>query len=202
MANLTKTIQTELLAITVVSSATQQISSVLDVATKLATTILIDFAPDSNTAPTQGTEFRVEVSQKASGNDTWMPLVSVVTGIVAAVSGTVQATQNAGSTTITSTGAITSIVQDDIVLLKNATLGNSEWVKVSTVTSSTVFGVVDPTTNAQGSSGIRNKGEKFVIPIDCTAITRIRVVVNNKYKAGTTIAIVARIAAITADSIG
>lgn len=202
MANITKTIQTELLAITVVTAGAQQLSSELDVSTDLACTIFIDFAPDSNTAPTKGTEFRIEVSQKATGNDTWMPFYSIITGIVAAVSGTVQATQNAGSTTITSTGAISSIVQDDIVFLKNGTLGSSEWVKVSTVTSTTVFGVVDPTTNGQGSSGIRNKAEKYIIPIDCTSFKRIRVVINNKYQAGTTINIVARIGAITADSIG
>lgn len=201
MANITKTIQTELLAITAIGAGNQQLSSVLDVSTALAATLLIDHAPDSATAPTIGTEYRVEVSEKASGNDTWRPLYSFVTGIVAANLKTVQATQNAGSTTITHTVAGT-YVQDDIIFFKNSTIANSEWAKITSITSTTVEVISDGLTNNQGGQQMINKCEFFVVPVDCTSIKRIRVVVNNKFGAGTTIAIVSRIAAITADSIG
>lgn len=200
MANITKTVQTELLAITAIASAAQQISSVQTVTTNLAATVFIDHAPDSATAPTKGTEYRIEVSEKASGNDTWRTLTSFVTGTVAANLKTVQATQNAGSTTITHTVAGT-YVQDDVIFFKNGTIGNSEWSKVTSITSTTVEVILDGLTNAQGGSQMINKCEQFVAVIDCTAIQRFRVVVNNKYQAGTTIAIVARVACTTADSI-
>jgi len=200
-SSVNKTIQTELLAITAIAANNQQISSVLDVSTVLAATIFIDHAPDSATAPTKGTEYRIEASEKSSGNDTWRPIVSLVTGIVAANLKTVSGTLSAGAVAVTHTAAGT-YVQDDIVFFKNSTIGNSEWGRLVSIGSTTTETLADGLTNAQTSSQIINKCEQFVVPVDCTAIKRIRVVVNNKYQAGTTIAIVARIAAITADSIG
>jgi len=199
MAAANKTVQTELLAITLVSAGTQQLSSVLTLTNTIQALIIIDFALVATTAITTGTEFRIEVSEKTSGSDTWRPLTAFVTGTTAAITATVQATQNSGSTSITSTGA-NSVAQDDIVFLKNGTLANSEWVKVTSITSTTVFVLQDATTNAQGGSAIYNKSQHFVATIDCLSIVRLRVTVNNKYQAGTMSDIVARIAAITTDT--
>lgn len=193
---ISKTIQTELLAITKVAADTQQKSSELTLTQMKKIAILIDHGRTATTAfVVAGTEYRVEVSQKASGDDTWQTIASVVAGIVTAAEITADGAEAAGQTLI-EIGATTPVV-NDIVFWENATLADSEWMKVVTIVGGVSFTIQDGLTNAQAAAKkIYNKGEQFVLFLDVAAYTRLRVVVNNNN--GTTNAQVAsRIAAIT-----
>jgi len=200
MATLTKTIQAELKAISAVAAGAIDKSSELAVATHLAALLFIDFAPDGTGTPTVGTKVLVQASEKVSGDDTWRDVDVRQTGAAAANSSAVDGTENAGATVIEES-ATTGIAVDEIVFFKNGTLGNSEWSRVWKVTTNTSFELVDGLTNAQTGSTWFSKCFQFVVPLDLTAIKRLRVVCLNNMGA-TNIAIHWRAAIITADSIG
>jgi len=193
---ITKTIQTELLAITKVAADAQQKSSELALTNMKKVAVLIDHGRTATTAfVVAGTEYRVEVSQKATGDDTWRMIASAVCGIAAATEITADGDEAAGQTLI-EIGANTPAI-NDIVFWENATLADSEWGKVAAIVGGTSFTLLDGLTNGQAAAKkIYNKGEQFVFLLDVEAYTRLRVVVNNNN--GTTNAQVAsRVAAIT-----
>lgn len=193
-----KTIQTELLAITAISANVQQVSSTYTSLYTMQATVFIDHARDSASAFVgAGTEYRVEVSQKASGNDTWRTLYSVVCGITAPSSIVMDAQEAAGQTRIECGATVPAV--GDIVFFKNATLANSEWAKViarDTTVSSEYFDILDGLTNIQPAITLYNQAEQFVITVNLRTGTRLRVVVNNN-NGTTNYAIVSRIALIT-----
>lgn len=192
----TRTIQTELLAITSVAANAQQKSSELSLADIRKVAIMINHGRTATTAfVVAGTEYRIEVSEKASGDDTWNTLASVVAEITAASEITADAGEAAGQTLI-EIGTTTPAV-NDIVFWQNTTLANSEWGKVVAIVASTSFTLLDGLTNAQTTDyKIYNKGMTTVLVLDVEAFSRLRVVVNNN-NGTTNAAIVCRIAAIT-----
>ncbi len=192
-----KIIQTELLAITLVAADAQQKSSELDLTGIKKATIFIDHGRTATTAfVVRGTEYRVEVSQKATGDDTWRTIASVVAIITAATEITADAQEVAGQTLI-EIGANTPAV-GDIVFWENATLLNSEWMEVVAIVGGTSFTILNGLTNTQElAKKIYNQGEQWVLSLNVSGFTRLRVVVNNNH--GTTNAqIVSRVACITA----
>lgn len=206
MAAPSKTIQTELLAITAVAAGAQQLSSVLNVATVFQVTIFIDHARDTSdllAMAGNGTEYRIQVSEKASGNDTWVdvPGGTVESAITASASIAMDAQETAGATQI-ETGATLPAV-GDIVFFQNATLANSEWGKVvSRVTTggSESFTLQYGLTNTQAAITVSNYASRWALTIDVMSYTRLQVVVNNN-KGTTNKPINCRIAAITMDTL-
>jgi hypothetical protein len=196
-ANITKTVQTELKAITNVAAAAQSISSVFSSTTHLQGTVFIDIAPEATNTP--GTELRVEISQKDSGNDTWIPFATFISTTLTSNTNAVDGTEAAASTVIEE-ATTTGIALNQYMFFKNGTIGNSEWSRVVAFTGSTSFTVLDGITNAQTSSTWYNRGERFVVTMDLTSIKRLRVVCNNAY-AASSVAVNWRAALVTGDSI-
>ncbi len=200
-----KKIETELLGITKVAANAQQLSSELDLSDNLknAVSILVDIGRTATTAFVgAGVEIRVEVSEKASGNDAWVPIATHACEIVAASQITADGNEAAGSTVI-ECGA-TLPAAGDIIFWEHTTLANSEWGKVVTIVSiggSESFTLQDGLTNAQlAAKSIYNKGEHIVFLLDCSIYTRLRVVINNNNGA-TNAQVAARVAAITKQEI-
>lgn len=198
MANLTKTVQTELKAITNVAASSQSVSSTFTATNTLAALIFIDISPEATNTP--GTELRIEVSQKDSGDDGWVGYDSVISTTATVNSNAVDGTEAAGSTTIEET-TTTGLDRNQIIFFKNSTIGNSEWAQLVAFTASTSFQIQDGLTNAQTGSTWYNRGQRFVYPVDLTSIKRLRVVCNNNFGASS-VAVNWRCAIITADSIG
>ena len=204
MSKVIKKIETELMAITAVLADTQSVSSELDLSDNLKNqvTIFIDHAKDHASASAgQGTEYAIQVSEKASGNDTWRTLASFTAAITVPIAVVTDGSEAAGQTVI-DIGAVIPAV-GDIVFFKNATIGSSEWANIIAVLSSGVnstFTIESALTNAQAQGTYYTQGEHFVLTIDVKAITRLRVVANNQ-RGSTNRAIVWRCAAITAQEI-
>ena len=193
--DISKTIETELLAITAVAANAQQKSSELDTSSMNQATVFIDHARDAAAAFVgAGTEYRIEVSEKATGNDTWRTLYSVVCGIAAASSIVMDAEEAAGQTVI-EIGATTPAV-GDIVFFENGTIANSEWGKVVAISAGVSFTLQDGLTNTQAAITLFNKAEQFVLNIGLKTAKRLRVIVNNN-NGTTNRAIISRIAIIT-----
>jgi len=193
---ITKTIQTELLAPTLVAANAQQLSAELDLANIKKATIYIDHGRTAVTAFVgAGTEYRIEGSQKATGNDTWRTIASVECIITLATAITADGNEAAG-TTVIDIGANTPAV-GDIVFWRNGTLALSEWMKVVAITGGTDFTIQDGLTNPQlAAQLIYNKAEQFVLTLDVNSFTRLRVVANNN-NGTTNVGVISRVAAIT-----
>jgi len=157
---ITKTIQTELLAITKVAANAQEKSFELALTNIKKVAIFIDHGRTATTAFVgAGTEYRVEVPQKATGDDTWRTIASTVCGIAAATEITADGDEAAEQTLI-EIGANTPAV-GDIVFWENATLSLSEWGKVVAIVGGTSFTLLDGLTNEQlAAQKIYNKGEQ------------------------------------------
>lgn len=193
-----KTIETELQAIATVAANNQDISSVLDVSTNKNICVMIDHARDIATAFVgAGTEYRIEISEKATGNDAWRSIFSVVCGIASASSIVTDNEEAIGQTQIETGATLPS--KEDIVFFKNNTLANSEWVKVVAIDAtggSEHFDIQDGLTNIQSAGTYFNKAEQFVINLDISSVKRLRVIANNN-NGTTNRAIVWRAACIT-----
>jgi len=175
---ITKTIQTELNIIAAVAADAQDKSSELALTNMKKVAIFIDHARDATGAFVDaGTEYRVEVSEKATGNDTWRTIASAVCGIAAALGHVMDAEEAAGQTLI-EIGATTPLV-NDIQFFKNATIGNSEWGKIVAVVDGVSFTLQDGLTNTQAAITTYSQGEHFVLLLDVEAYTRLRVICNN-----------------------
>ena len=199
---ITKTIQTELLAITAVAADTIQKSSELSLTNVKEVSILIDHGRTATTAfVAKGTQYIVEVSQKATGNDTWVPLLTMEADITAAIGTTADAGEGASGDQVILCGASPNYPAiDDFVFWENATLGLSEWGRVvarNVGVGTESFTLEDPLTNTQAvATLIYNMAHRWAWTFNVKAYTRLRVVVNNA--GGTTnVAIKARVAAIT-----
>lgn len=199
--SLFKKIETELLAITAVAADVQSVSSELDITGRSIkkVTVFIDHAKDAALASVgQGTEYVIQVSEKASGNDAWRSLASFTAAITAPTAVVTDASEAAGQTVIEIGATIPAV--GDIVFFKNATIGSSEWANIIAVVSAgaaSTFTIESALTNTQAQGTYYTQGEHFVLTIDAEAITRLRVVCNNT-KGTTNKAIVWRCAAITA----
>lgn len=196
---ITKSIQAELKAITAVAADAQSVSSTLDLSGQIKkVTILIDHAKDNASASVgQGTEYVIQVSEKASGNDTWRTLTSFTAAITVPVSVVTDAEEAAGQTVIEISAVLPAV--GDILFFKHATIGSSEWANIVAVVSAGAASTITlesglTTTQAQGT--YYTQGELFVVVLDVEAITRLRVVCNNM-KGTTNRAVVWRCAAIT-----
>lgn len=177
MATISKTSDTSVLSLQSVAASSVVISSVLDVATKLAAMICIHFGRRAATAAGAGVNIRIEASSKASGNGHWYPLAVFTTDFQACESEAVSGTEAAGQDTI-SVASTTNLAAGDIVFFDNSTIGNSEWGRIKSIVANTSVTLEDAITNAQTGSTIYDRAEMFVAQLDLTAVKRLRVVVD------------------------
>lgn len=175
-----KLIQTELKAVTLVPPDIQSISSELALDEIGQVTFFIDHAKDDDDAPVgQGTEYVIQASEKATGNDTWRSLTSFTATITAPTVMTMDAAEAAGQTVI-ECGATTPAV-GDILFFYNSTITNSEWATVVGRSNTVSVTLESGLTNAQGGTAatIYTQGEHFVQTIDVESLLRARVICNN-----------------------
>jgi hypothetical protein len=180
------------------------VGSAVDVSTKIGGAFIgIHFGRRTAAALTEGVLFRVEGSTKSSGNGYWFPIGMVKTGIAAAESEPVSGTVNAGTTTITlsSTTNIgsTSVPGSFELYIDNSTIANSEFQRITSISTNTSATIEDALTNAQTGSTVYTQAQFFGLQFDITDITRIRVVADG-HNTGQAVAIEAYM--VTGDSIG
>ena len=194
-----ETIQTELFAAASVAASSQAASTILSMAGIKKALIFIDHGRAATAAfGTQGTEYRVEASQRATGDGTWRAMTTVVAGSTAALAVSASADVAAGSTTITVDSGTSIPARGDIVFWANTvSAASSEWMRVTSVSGTASFVIQDGLDYGQDSdTSIYTQAEQWALVVDVEAITRLRVVVNNN-ASGTTQAIYSRIACIT-----
>ena len=193
-----ETIQTEMMAIRTIAASTYIASTVLSVVGAKQATFFIDHARSAITAfGTNGTQYLLQASEKAAGNDTWRTLATLTADSTACSSALSSGAYAAAATTIVILSG-TAFVANDLVFIADTTAATaSEWLRVVSVTGTASFKILDGLNAAHADTEVMyNKAEHFVVTVDCAALTRARVVVNNN-ASGTTLGIYSRIAAIT-----
>lgn len=194
-----KTIQTELLTATTIAASTQTKSSVVSLTGATKVIFYIDHGRASTAAfGTQGTEYRVETSQKASGNDAWVVAATVTCASTVCLAIASSAAGTVAQTSIVITSGTAPTLGDLVSVANTATPANTEWLKVASVTGTASFTILDGLTYAYAAADtIFTQAERRTIAIDNAAYSRARIVINNN-NSGTTQAIRSRIACITA----
>ncbi len=175
---LTKTAGTVVLAPQQLAANTMVTSSAIDAATFIAATFFINEGHDDTGGTPTAATIRIQGSGKATGDDQWIDLHTITTGIVTPVTEPVTGTEAIGATVI-ECASTTGIVAGDILVFKNTVIANSEWHRVKSIVADTSFTIEDGLTFAQTGSAVYDQGVRYAVPIDCTAITRMRIQVDN-----------------------
>lgn len=175
--SLSKTQGTSVLSLQSVASNSVVLGSAIDVSSKFGATVFIHFGRRSNTALTEGMEFRIEGSSKSSADGQWFPLAVFKTKIAAVTSQAVSGTCNAGQAVI-AMASTTGMTVQDIIYIDNGTIANSEWGRIKSLVVNTSVTIEDNLVNAQTGATVYPSGEMFVAQLDLTAVGRIRLVAN------------------------
>lgn len=201
---LNKTAAQALLAHTQLATATQAVGSAVDVSTKIGPAVaMVKMGRTVATALGAQVAFRLEGSAKTSGNDEWVPIYEWASGngTTAANASTVNdASFNAADTSFTITSA-TGITGGDLMYLRETgTPANSEWVRIASVSGTTINLEDAVTRNHTNGITTTDLAEMWSIPIDIAGHVRVRLVVNanNVTATGQTVDVIAWL--VTADS--
>jgi hypothetical protein len=201
---LTKTAAQALLAHTAQATASVTVGSAVDVSTKVGpATAFVKMGRTTTTACGAQLAFRLEGSAKTSGNDEWVPIYEWTSAnATTTCNASTVATTNitAGDTSFT-IAASTGITGGDLLYLRNATTANSEWVRVKSVSGTTIT-LEEGTTRSHviTTTTTQDFAEMWAIPIDIAGHVRVRLVVNsnNVTATGQTVDVIAWL--VTADS--
>lgn len=174
-----KTQGTSVFALATVATAVVSISSAIDVSGKFAGTMFVHFGRTVATALGAQCKFRIEASSKSSTDGHWYSLFEWATanGLTAASDEALTGTVNAGQNVLTC-ASTTGFVAGDLIFAKNGTIGNSEFHRIKSIVTNTSVTVEDNLVNAQTSSTIYDIAEWWAIPLDLSAIGRIRLVID------------------------
>jgi hypothetical protein len=180
MADLTKTAGTTLLAWQSLTNGGYVASTPADVSGAFGATVVILVGRTSASANTAGWPLcRVEVSAKATGDDTWVPVANFVPTAGASVANTtLNGAVSAAAATVVLTAA-TNVAAGDLLFLGDSSTDNYEVAEVRSVSSATVT-LNDATTFSHSNgAAVTDQADKFVAQVDLTGVTRLRVAVAN-----------------------
>jgi hypothetical protein len=167
---------------TAVAQNTVVHSGELDCSLHAASHLAIQAFLDTTTAHT-GTEFIVEVSSNTSGDEDWCEWCRFVGLIGTAVKQDITNNPLAAAGTSVTIGATANFTVGLLVALEDATLANSELVRITAVTTNTSVTLLDGVTNEHANTcDLYNLAMTQVIML-APSVMRARVVVNNGYHA-------------------
>lgn len=191
---LTKTQGTALLALTQQATAVVTVGSPVDVSTKLAASIFVKMGRTTSSALSNEVKFRLEASAKASGNDEWVPIMqwTSLSGKTTANSSTLNGATTAGNTTAVLTSGTGFAAGNACYFRETGTPANSEWSRLSAVSTNTLTFEEAQTRNHTNSINVANLAEMWEFDVDCSSICRLRLVVDTASAAsGQTVDVIA-----------
>jgi|SRR3990172_754062 len=182
MATAVKTVPaTALITLQQVAASAVVVGTAVAVNTTIAASVSCHFGRDNTGTPTGGARIRIEGSFSASDDRAWFPLHTWQSGIVLAATQAVTAIGHAHPGKVLTLGSAAGIVAGDVVLIKNATLANSEWARVTAITASVDMNVEENLANDQDNSNVYDQAHifpPFGIDLMTMALKRVRAVVD------------------------
>lgn len=200
MANITKTVGTDVLTHQAITHPDTVKGSAQDVSTKLAATIICFHSSVEATANTNSGSFLVQISGASSGDEDWATVAQFQATVSTADTEAMTATEPVGETVL-ACASTTGFVAGDYLYIQNSTVGNSEWARCQEIVANTSINLIDGLTNEQtNTSVIWNDCDIFTCQLDLTAISRVRVVFQHEGATGANCHVKALM--VTGDSIG
>lgn len=152
------------------------ISSDLSTTNLKSVVILIHLGRVKTNAFTAGVNYRIEQSAVPSGDGFWFPITQFMSELGTNVgSQAVNGAALAGQKVIP-IAATANFSVGDIVYIKNTTIANSEFGRITTVTLNTSIEIEDNLIFVQTTSTVTSKSQMFYGLIDTSASKRLRVV--------------------------
>lgn len=176
---LTKAGLVTLYAIASTASGAVDHGTPLDVSGYYGGQVRLRMGRGTSTAFTVGPIFRLEGTADASSPtaDQWTVLCQFQAAVGASIgSQAVSGTEAAGQTVVT-LAAGTNFAARDYVFFHNATIGNSEWCRVESVSSADLT-LEEGLVNAQTGATCRDQAEQYTALLDLTGINLLRLVVD------------------------
>lgn len=167
----TKTQGISIMSLQTIAASTGIRSDVISFDRKLKAKFYIYFGREAATAAGAGVNIRIESSSESSGDGNWIPESIFTTQFAAVSDEAVSGTEAAGQTVI-SVASTTGLTAQDIVFFFNSTIGNSEWGRITSISTNTSITLEDALTNAQTGSTIYDGAEMFVSEINVEAGVR------------------------------
>ena len=164
-----------------VASTAQVIGAAIDVSTKWGISFNIQIGRLTGTAFTAGwPNIRIEASGKASGNDTWIPLIVLQPAIGTSIAATtLNGAISAAATTAVVTSATNIAIGDYLFLGHTTTPANYELVRVKSISGTTVT-FEEAITNAHDNTAVvSDQAESYFPAFDVSEYSRVRVVIDN-----------------------
>jgi len=183
---LSKTQDIAVLTIQQIAAAAILKSSVIDVSSYVEIFIAVHIGRDVTTALTAGVIVRIQGNPESTGDDFWEDLAVYQTAIATAETEAVSGTVNASQAVIT-VASTTNLVVQDLIFIKNSTIGNSEFRRIISVSANTSVTVSDNLTNAQTGSTLYDQAERFATLVPVIGFSRLRVMVDNSQNATQTV---------------
>ncbi|MGB5051891.1 MAG: hypothetical protein WBO46_23285 [Caldilineaceae bacterium] len=176
MATFSKTNGT-LFTLASTAASSVEISSALDVSTKMGGLVYARFGRRSATAAGAGANIRLEASMTSSGDNTWFPFAIFTTAFAACEAEAVSGTVGSGTNVIT-VASTTNLTAGDLIYIDNGTIANSEWGRIKSIVSNTSVTIEDNLVNAQTSSTIYDAAEIYSPVAIPEGAYRIRAVID------------------------
>lgn len=177
----TKTIGSSLLAWQDQAAATVLISSVIDVSTAWAIALNILLARAISTVFVgNAPQLRIEASGKASGNDAWVPLLILTPAVGASIAQTtLNGAVSAAATSFVVTSA-TNLSAGQLAFVGHTSdVTKYELCRIKSVSGTTIT-PEDAVTYAHDTGAlVTGQAESFFPALDCSAYSRLRIVVDN-----------------------
>jgi len=175
-----KTADQTLIAWQDITTTTIVMGSAVGVSLVYAIACAIRIARRSGTAFTTGwPNVRIEGSHKASGNDTWVPLLNLQPAVGSSIANTtLNGAVSAGATSFVVTAA-TNIAVGDLLFLGDSSTANYEVVRVKSVSGTTITPEEAVTYAHANGAIVTDQVEMYFPAIDVSPYMRVRAVVDN-----------------------
>jgi hypothetical protein len=165
MATFSKTNAQTLLALQSVAASTILVGAAVDVSAKMGGLIYVRFARRAATAAGAGVNIRLEASQSASANNSWFPFAMFTTAFAAVNATTLDAEAASGQAVIPLT-ATTGFAAQGIGFCDNATIANSEWFRVLSVSAAVSVTAEENLVNTQANGTAATAGAEIYSPVN------------------------------------
>lgn len=176
-----------------ITHAGNVLGTAADVSSWLSALITVWLANIETTANATAVSVKIQGSQVASGDAEWFDLVTFTGSTTAAETEVLTATEPVGETVL-AMASTTNLAVGDIVYIKDDTsVATSEWHEIVAVAANTSITIADGlAVEKVADDDVYDQASRFVCPINCEGLKRIRVVVIHQAATGSDIRVKAQ----------
>jgi hypothetical protein len=176
MATVSKSAGQVILAHQAAVHPTTIVGSAQDVGSKLSATLFLFHGFVEAAANTNAGSWYVQASASPTGNEDWITIATYTSNIGTPADENLTATEPAGETVLAVASTTGFAARDLLYIQDTGTLADSEWGFCSKIVTNTSIDLVSGLARQKDSSDkVFNLASRFILQLDLSSITRIRV---------------------------